>query len=192
MIFNRRFSSSSMSRQRGTSLLEALVSLLILAVGVLGMLGMQVGVLAETQNSTSRAQALRIIEDLSERMKGNPNAYESLSSYALGSWDIPAAPTSCASNCNAAVQAAWDIYEWRSNVPIAMPGAQAYTFISSSEDAVAAGNQRMLGVMMAWRLNEREENTADSRFDVPFDITDDADDVECPDGMICHIAFIQP
>lgn len=73
--------SSNRSRQRGITLLESLVSIAILAVAVLGMLGVQLRLLAETQTGVRRGQAVRLIEDFSERIKTNPGSYSQIGAY---------------------------------------------------------------------------------------------------------------
>jgi len=62
-----------LKRQSGVSLIESLVATTILAIGSLGLLTVQIRTLAETQTSVHRAQAVRAIEDLAERIKANPD-----------------------------------------------------------------------------------------------------------------------
>ncbi|THJ33950.1 type IV pilus modification protein PilV [Lampropedia aestuarii] len=184
------------ARQRGMSLIEALVALLIVAFGVLGMLGMQLGILSDTRNSVQRAQAIRMIEDLSERLKSNPGRFSVLSAYALPDWSAPDnAPTyNCSAMvCSAEQQAVWDIQVWRSNVPLGLPGAQAMTFLSQSESSNEA-NRRQLGVLLAWPYNERAEHAGNAAFSMPFEIVEGSGTaaLACPANMICHLAYIQP
>ena len=61
-------------RQRGVTLLESMIAIVLVALGVLGILGVQLRTLSDTQTAVRRAQAIRLIEDLSERMKANPAA----------------------------------------------------------------------------------------------------------------------
>ncbi len=70
--------------QRGISLIESMVAIVVMALGILGILGVQMRTLADTQTGVRRAQAIRLIEDLSERMKVNPNALGSLGNYTTG------------------------------------------------------------------------------------------------------------
>lgn len=60
--------------QQGITLLESLIAIIVIALGVLGILGMQMRTLNNTQNSLYRTQAIRLIDDLSERIAANPNA----------------------------------------------------------------------------------------------------------------------
>ena len=59
-------------RQRGITLIESLVAIVIMALGILGILGVQMRTLADTQTGVRRAQAVRLIEDLSERIQVSP------------------------------------------------------------------------------------------------------------------------
>lgn len=184
------------ARQHGVSLIEALVAVLIVAFGVLGMLGMQLGILSDTRNSVQRAQAIRMIEDLSERLKSNPSRFTVLSAYVLPGWsESDNAPTrNCSAVvCSAEQQAAWDIQVWRSNVPLGLPGAQAITFLSQSEASNAA-NRRQLGVLLAWPYNERADHAGNEAFSTPFEIAEGSGTtaLACPANMICHLAYIQP
>ena len=65
-------------RQRGITLIESMVALVIAALGILGILGVQMRTLSDTSTAVRRAQAIRLIEDLSERMRVNPNAMANL------------------------------------------------------------------------------------------------------------------
>ncbi|MBD8616400.1 type IV pilus modification protein PilV [Pseudomonas rhizosphaerae] len=78
-----------MNRQRaqiGVSLIEVLISLLILGIGILGAAALQLNALKYTDSSTMNSQASFIAYDMMDRMRANPDV-----SYALGS--IASAPT---------------------------------------------------------------------------------------------------
>ena len=49
--------------QRGISLIESLVAIVVMALGILGILGVQMRTLADTQTGVRRAHAIRLIED---------------------------------------------------------------------------------------------------------------------------------
>lgn len=168
--------------------MEALVSILVLSLGAMAMLGVQIATLAETQNSVRRAQAVRIIEDLAERIKSNPDGFGQLGNY-VANWNAaPVAPSNCGStDCNSPQLAQWDRNQWFSQIPQLIPGGQARTFLSADE---AVGNRRQLGVMLAWPLQQR----AVSAFGTPEKVTtgSGANAVACPDEHICHLLYIQP
>jgi type IV pilus assembly protein PilV len=84
--------------QRGTSMIEVLVTIVILAIGLLGLAGLQSRLQASEMESYQRAQALVLLDDMASRIAANrANA----ASYAvaapttapLGSKTCPA-PTS--------------------------------------------------------------------------------------------------
>ena len=60
--------------QKGMALIEALVSIVVLSLGGLALVGIQLRTLVDTQNGVHRAQAIRLINDLSERMKVSPDS----------------------------------------------------------------------------------------------------------------------
>lgn len=55
--------------QNGSSLLETMVSLFVLAIGLLGTLAMQTKSIQHNQNSYSYSQAIILATDLNERLK---------------------------------------------------------------------------------------------------------------------------
>ncbi|MDR0225632.1 MAG: type IV pilus modification protein PilV [Burkholderiaceae bacterium] len=182
----------SLHSQQGLSLLESLIAILVMALGVLGILGMQMRTLADTQASVNRTQAVRLVEDLSERIKMNPDALRSLGSYA-SAWKTSTAST--CTNCSPSALAARDIYEWKKSVASTLPLGDAAVFLAADE--TDDSNRRQLGVMIAWRANERaakkSDGSADTSYSAPLAPANTGDaKVSCPDGLICHLQYIQP
>src|SRR5215207_8909834 len=60
-----------MTQQRGTSLIEVLVTILILAFGLLGLSGLQSRLQIADMESYQRAQALVLLEDMTSRIATN-------------------------------------------------------------------------------------------------------------------------
>ena len=86
-------------RQRGLTLIESLVAIFVAALGVLGIIGAQMRTLSDTQTTVRRSQAVRLIEDLSERMKVHPNALSVLSDYTIGWTPAPMALPTAGRDC---------------------------------------------------------------------------------------------
>ncbi len=63
--------SISKKKQRGFSMIEVLVSLIVIGVGLLGLTGLQIASVKGTNNAHSRNVATNLIMDLSERMRAN-------------------------------------------------------------------------------------------------------------------------
>ncbi len=64
--------SANYCNQRGFSLIEVLISLLVLAVGLLGLGGLQVASLKGASNAHSRNVATMAAMELADRMRANP------------------------------------------------------------------------------------------------------------------------
>jgi type IV pilus assembly protein PilV len=191
----------SVARQRGISLLESMIAIVLVALGVLGILGVQLRTLADTQTAVRRAQAIRLIEDLSERMRANPSALSPavLSRYQVGWGTVSGAVPNCASGCTAADMARADIAAWKQTVTASMPLGDAAVFAVT--DASGDNTRTQLGVMLAWRENERQregESAADATaYKAPFVVGAVATgtgntSVSCPADRICHLQYLQP
>lgn len=70
------------SRQQGTTLIEVLVALLVLAIGLLGAAALQLNALKYTDSSRLSSQASFIAYDMMDRIRANPDADYSLTSLA--------------------------------------------------------------------------------------------------------------
>jgi len=187
-----RLSGLSKPIQIGSTLLESLVAMLVLVIGVLALASVQLRTLAETQTAVRRGQAIRAIEDLSERIKANPDGFGQLRNGSYASdWnsDIAATVDRCSSHaCNPAELARSDIERWKSNLAETLPLGSASVFMSPDEGADAA-NSRQLGVMVGWRSNERT-HAGDADDVRPFQVS--AGGIECPRELLCHLAYVQP
>lgn len=185
--------STATKLQRGITLIESLIAIVIAALGILGILGVQMRTLTDTSTTVRRAQAIRLIEDLSERMKVNPNALANLNSYVSG-FDNKPSPGSCATGCSPAEQAAYDLAIWKQTVTNSLPLGQASIFLAPGESQAA--NRRQLGVIISWRENEQAGNKTDDidatkvrAADGTLTAGTDADNA-CPTGRICHLQYI--
>ncbi|MFI8613911.1 type IV pilus modification protein PilV [Acidovorax sp. NPDC077693] len=183
--------------QDGFSLIEALVAIVVMTLGILGILGVQMRTLADTQAGVRRAQAIRFIEDLSERLENSPDALNNLSNYEIAFTDaLPTDTSECCTSaaCIPADLAACDIRHWRLRIDRALPGAQVAVFAPQ-------GGSRQLGVVVGWNENRYNQNgqsfsTSDlSALNAPLAIsgTDTTGaTVSCPNNFTCHIQYIQP
>lgn len=70
----RRPRLSGSSAVRGITLIEVLVTLLILAIGLLGLAGLQLAASNAQFEAFQRAQALMVAEDMASRLRANPTA----------------------------------------------------------------------------------------------------------------------
>ena len=74
-----------MRNQRGITLVEVLVTMVILAIGLLGLVGLQARVQVLQIESYQRAQALMLLNDMTGRIANNRNNAGTYVTGALGS-----------------------------------------------------------------------------------------------------------
>lgn len=184
-----------------------MVSMVVVAVGILAVLGVQSRTLADTQTAVHRAQAIRLIDDLSEHMQANPSALKNIDAYESPfadqyGPDTPTSPDCGAGACTAAELAQHDLIEWKKAVARTLPGGAAALFKVAGEAGMVGGN-RQLGVMVAWRKNEAVD--VSDLDDDPFAMANRDEDggygsdiknaanssIACPDDHICHLQYLQ-
>lgn len=61
----------SLRRQRGISLTETLIAMMILAVGMLGVAGMQTANVRNSQSANQRTMATILVSNMAERIRAN-------------------------------------------------------------------------------------------------------------------------
>ena len=173
--------------QTGISLIESLVSIVVLSLGILGLIGFQMRTLADTQTSVKRAQAIKIIEDFSERLKVNPDALSTTVVNNLTAGFASAAPTvacTTAPGCTPAQHAQNTLAALKTSVASNLPFGQVAVF--GVTDETDPNNRRQLGVMISWRENEK---TNDADYKNVFTINGSG--MNCPANRICHLQYVQ-
>ena len=93
---------------RGVSLIEVLVTMVILAVGLLGLAGLQIRLQSSELESYQRTQALILLEDMTNRIstnRANAAAYVTTAANPLGIGDSQ--PISCSGNGQS-----YDVCQW--------------------------------------------------------------------------------
>jgi len=102
--------------QRGFSLIEVLVAVLVVAIGLVGLAGMQLVGLKSNQQSFSKNQAAHHTQAILERMRGNPvGVFDGNYVINSTSMNCGAAPavncTEASSSCSVAEIAKYDIHQ---------------------------------------------------------------------------------
>ncbi|WP_370599954.1 type IV pilus modification protein PilV [Pseudomonas nitroreducens] len=100
------------SRQRGLTLIELLVSILIISLGLLGLAKLQARMQLSEMESYQRAQALLLLNDMSSRMTANPNNSEQYA--AAAPVNAPVGVGNCPTTSGTRQQA--DIADWCSSL----------------------------------------------------------------------------
>jgi type IV pilus assembly protein PilV len=91
--------------QRGTSMIEVLVSIVIVVVGLLGLAGLQTHASLAEAESFQRAQAIMLLQDMTDRINANRlNAASYVTAAPLGTGTTPG---TCAASGAARDQCEW-------------------------------------------------------------------------------------
>jgi len=102
----------------GYTLIEILVSVLVLAIGLLGLAQLQLFSIQNTHSSHLRSVATSLAYDMADRVRANPAAFQT------GGYNNPAAVQdgSClAAGCAPGAMAGHDAYEWQFDVGQQLP-----------------------------------------------------------------------
>jgi len=110
----------------GFTMIETLVSLLIISVGILGFALLQVESLKAAKTATERSRAVHFATDMMDRIRANK---QNTASYAATIAGPGTAPATCADpattqglssgvplSCTGAEMAAYEIWQWRTAV----------------------------------------------------------------------------
>lgn len=133
------------ARQQGSSLLEVLVTLAIVAVALLGTAALQAKALQLNQGGQFRAQAVFLVADIAERMEANKAAAVA-GAYVLTSGDTPPSlVTDCSTAvCSSSTLATYDILQWQAAVAAVLPQG------SWSVARTATGNPSTYSIAVSW------------------------------------------
>ena len=132
-------------QQRGLSMIEILVTLTIVAFGLLGLLGLQARALSFQKDSFDRKAAAELVAQLAERMRANHLGFLA-GNYTLtfeAADATPGAVTTCAAPCTSAQVGTRDLDEWRIELRRRIPSAAAYIQWDPA-------NPSWVNVAMAW------------------------------------------
>jgi type IV pilus assembly protein PilV len=97
--------------QRGTTLVETLVALVVLSVGLLGIAALQMASLTNNRGAHLRSQASVLAYDIADRMRAN-RTVALANGYAVG---FGAAPVGAALN-------QLDLQQWKATLAVTLPG----------------------------------------------------------------------
>lgn len=166
----------SPSTELGFTMLEVLISLLIVSIGMLGLAGLQATSLKNGQSAYYRSVATQLAYDMSDRMRGNINGVLANAYNRTGiNTDYAAAVAACNSTagCVASDLAKNDAYEWQQLVQTLLPGGEGIICIDSVPNDGTSGlvhgcdgsvptnpNERPLHAVKIWWLDDRSEANA--------------------------------
>ena len=123
----------------GSTMVEVLISLLIVSFGLLGMAALQAEGIVSNQSAYYRTQAVSLANDMADRMRAN------MAAVASGNYDdiAGAANGACytAGGCSFAQMAGNDLSVWNAAVGVALPGGAAAVCLDTTpNDGTPAAN----------------------------------------------------
>lgn len=138
--------------ERGSSLLEVMVALLLLSLGMLAMAGLHAVSIQNSKMSQFRTVAMQQAYDMADRMRANRGAFDfdtpanpTPYAYAVpydpnrAALPVPACPVG---GCNAAQRAAVDVAQFLNGVRLALPGGSLFL----TKDAAA----NIMNIWVLW------------------------------------------
>jgi len=133
-------------KQAGLTLIEVMVSMLILAVGLLGAAAIQLNALKYTDSSLMTSQASFIAYDMLDRIRANPDA-----NYAVSNLQGITATAGSTAARDA------DLYDFKNNIT---------TFAATDGSGSIAVNNRVVTITIGWgdkRANDATTANAPTR-----------------------------
>ncbi len=116
------FPSLRLDQERGFTLIEVLVTVIILAIGLLGLAGLQLSGLRYTHSAYQNSQATSLGNDIIDRMRVNsPQAANGAYDIAIGATPTSASCIGIGANCNPATLANADLSEWKQSLAAILP-----------------------------------------------------------------------
>ena len=178
----------------GFSLVEVLVSVVILTIGLLGMVGMQAGALQANREARLQSTAVGLARELADMMRGNKETglkVDEDDNPYLGEFVIPAAPAAptlaladpdyclnVGSSCGADGEkvAAAQMTEWLPRVSDLLPGARVTVCLDTTpfdadglpnkwSEECTAGADAMTVIKIGWTRRSTEPSTLDRATD---------------------------
>lgn len=126
----------------GYILIEALVTILIFAIGLLGVVGLQAVALSSSSMSNMRTEATVLATDMADRMRANRVAadgtagegYDGAAAADNGCRTVYATEVDAAGACTPAELAADDMFDWLGQVAQSLPSGEGLVCIDSTPD----------------------------------------------------------
>jgi type IV pilus assembly protein PilV len=138
---------------RGFSMVEALVALVVLGAGLLGIASLYVVTLQTSGSAIYRTQAVNLASDIADRIRANRLARAAYAGSPASSGDT------CTLNaCDAAQMAAHDLYWWQRQIAETLPGNPTGTI-----DVSGTGETRTYTITITWAEPGQDDPDGENR-----------------------------
>lgn len=165
----RIYGTDLRQRHQGFALIEVLVTVIVLAIGLLGIAGLQLTGLKYTHGAYQRAQIIIITDDIINRMQTNQTVART-GAYDIAIGDAIPTQSSCvAVNCTPAALAAADLYDWLTAVENILPSDDNTKANGAIERRPSANNTNIFKITVQWD-DSRYGGTANKTITVETEI----------------------
>ncbi|MBS4050678.1 MAG: type IV pilus modification protein PilV [Methylomonas sp.] len=146
-----------MKTNNGFTLIEVLVAVIILAIGLLGLAGIQTVGLKNNQSAYTRSQATQLAYDIADRMRAN---VAGVTTYTTIDPPDAAKTDACstATGCTPAQMAETDLFQWNATLTDVLPGG--------SGTIAVAGN--VFTITITWDDDHDGDNSNNPSFQTSF------------------------
>jgi type IV pilus assembly protein PilV len=155
---------SAPQRLRGISMVEALVALVVLSVGMLGIAALFVESVRNSRTALLRTQAINLVSDMADRIRANASAGDAydLAAYGGAPASHDCAPTEglAGGNCTLEQLAEDDLARWVAAVNATLPSGGTPPTATVEHEAAAGGGPEQYVITVGW-LEPGDELTAE-------------------------------
>ena len=114
-------------RQRGFTMIEVLIAVIVMAIGLLGLAGLQATGIRNNHTAYLRSQATLLAYDIVDRMRASRSRavanLNQLSSYGVSVGEsVSSSGTDCTSGyCSPSAMANYDLWQWKDSLSQVLP-----------------------------------------------------------------------
>lgn len=120
-------------RQAGFTMLEVLISMVIIAFGLLGVAGLQAFALKNNQSATFRSTATMLAADMADRVRANVGGAIDGAYNAPGLDAYGTAVAACTdAGCTTGQLAQNDLFEWQRRILLSLPAGVGIVCLDST------------------------------------------------------------
>ncbi len=152
--------NATMNKNAGFTLIEVLIAMLVLAVGLLGLAGMQAASLKNNQSAYNRSRATQLAYDLADRMRANVAGKATYTAVLPSSATAQTDCLTVSTTCTVADMAQNDLFEWNSAVNISLPSGIGTISVSGS----------IYTIRITWDDDQDENDANNPSFQTSFQL----------------------
>lgn len=160
------------NRSAGFTLIEILISVVVLAIGLLGMAALQMNGLRNNQSAYFRAQATLLAYDMADRMR--TNIVEARDAASGGTYNNGASTANnCATGpCTTAQMTGYDFFQWNAELAAQLPSGTGRVCIDGTPNDGTFASTACDGVGTVYAIkvwwDDNRSGAADQRFVMSF------------------------